>query len=153
MSQFTVWVDADGCPNIIKEVLFKAAQRTGVQLTLVANHYVKVPPAKNIAFLQVEQGFDVADNELVQRIESGDMLITSDLPLASDAIAKQVSVINFRGEALTKENIGSRLNMRDFLDTIRSSGVHTGGPPPLGQSDKQTFANTFDRVLTQKLNS
>lgn len=144
-----IWVDADACPVVIKEILFRAATRTGIELTLVANQYLKTPPVKNIKMLQVVQGFDIADNEIVRLVEPGDLVITSDIPLASDVIDKQGMVITPRGEEFTKENIKSRLNIRDFLDTMRSSGVNTGGPPALGQADKQAFANQLDKLITR----
>jgi len=143
----TVWVDADACPVVIKEILFKAAKRTGVQLTLVANQQVRIPPSPNISFVRVGSGFDVADNEIVKRVGKGDLVITSDIPLASEVIDKEAQALNPRGELYTTENIKQRLNMRDFMDTMRSSGVHTGGPPALGKKDRQAFANCLDRYL------
>lgn len=153
MSTLRIWVDADACPIPIKEILFRAAQRTGVELTLVANHFMRVPPAKNITLLRVESGFDVADNEIVKRIDRGDILISSDIPLASEAIEKGAFVLSPRGEELSEQNIKQRLNIRDFMDTMRASGVQTGGPPPLSQADKQQFANHLDRILTAALNA
>ena len=148
-----IWVDADACPNVIKEVLFKAAQRTGVEMTLIANQFIRVPPNKNITSIQVSSGFDVADNEIVRRCEAGDLVITSDIPLADEVIAKQAFALTPRGELLTKENVKSRLNIRDFMDTMRASGVQTGGPSALNQQDKQNFANHLDRFLTKHRNS
>lgn len=145
----TVWVDADACPNLIKQILFRAAERTGVELTLVANQSLPVPRAGNIHMLQVEKGFDVADNEIVMRIGINDLLVTSDIPLAAEAIAKGAQVITPRGEILAKENIRGRLNMRDFLDTLRSSGVHSGGPAAITESDKRAFANGLDSYLAR----
>ncbi|MDH5570683.1 MAG: YaiI/YqxD family protein [Gammaproteobacteria bacterium] len=142
-----IWVDADACPKVIKEVLFRAAQRTGIDLTLVANQYIDVPKSSNIKSLRVESGFDVADNEIVKRVNSGDLVITGDIPLASEVIDKGAQALNPRGELYTKENIRLRLNMRDFMDTMRASGVDTGGMPPLSQSDRQAFANHLDRFL------
>lgn len=144
-----IWVDADACPNVIKEILFKAAQRTGIEMTLVANQYLRVPPNKNITSLQVSSGFDVADDEIVRRSEAGDLVITSDIPLAAEIIDKKGLALSPRGELFTSENIRSRLNIRDFMDTMRSSGVNTGGPPALNQTDRQNFANHLDRLLTQ----
>ena len=146
-----IWVDADACPKVIKEVLFRAAQRTGVNLTLVANQYIEVPKLPNIKSLRVEAGFDVADNEIVKRVNSGDLVITGDIPLASEVIDKGAQALNPRGELYTKENIRIRLNMRDFMDTMRASGVDTGGMPPLSHSDRQAFANHLDRLLVQKI--
>lgn len=146
-----IWVDADACPNVIKDILFKAAQRTGVEMMLVANQYIKVPPAKNISSLQVSAGFDVADDEIVKRCENSDLIITSDIPLAAEVIEKGCLALSPRGELLDKQNVRSRLNIRDFMDTMRASGVNTGGPPALSQSDRQNFANHLDRILTQNL--
>ena len=144
-----IWVDADACPVVIKEILFKAAQRTGLEMLLVANHAMRVPPNKNIRMLQVSSGFDVADNEIVKRCEMGDLVITSDIPLAAEVIEKGAEALSPRGEMFSKDTIRSRLNIRDFMDTMRSSGVQTGGPPPLGQKEKQAFANNLDRILAK----
>jgi len=144
-----IWVDADACPVVIKDILFRAAERAGITTTLVANQFLRTPKSQYIHFLQVESGFDIADNEIVRRIEAGDLVITSDIPLAAEAIEKGAVALSPRGELHTKENIGARLNMRDFLDTMRSSGLDTGGPPPLSQSDRQSFANHLDRILAQ----
>ena len=144
-----IYVDADACPVVIKEILFKAARRTGIQLTLVANQSMQTPPDKNITSLQVPQGFDVADDEIVKLVEAGDLVITSDIPLASEVIEKGGQALSPRGELFTPNNIGGRLNMRDFMDTMRSSGVHGGGPPPLNKQDRQAFANQLDRILTK----
>lgn len=145
-----IWVDADACPVVVKEILYKAATRTGVQLTLVANQALNTPSSPNIKTLQVPRGFDVADDEIVKRIEAGDLVITSDIPLAAEVIAKGGHALSPRGELHTKENIGARLNMRDFLDTMRSSAVEmSGGPAAFSQRDKQDFANNLDRFLTK----
>lgn len=144
-----IWVDADACPVVIKEILFKAADRTKITTTLVANHYVRIPPSPFISFMQVSSGFDVADDEIVKRIEANDLVITSDIPLADEVIDKSGIALSPRGELYTKENIKSRLNIRDFMDTMRSSGVQTGGPPALNQTDRQNFANHLDRIITQ----
>lgn len=143
----TIWVDADACPVVIKDILFRAAARTRVPLVLVANQAVRVPAAPNIRSIQVASGFDVADDEIVQRVEAGDLVITSDIPLAAEVIAKGAQALSPRGEALDKENVGARLNIRDFMDTMRASGVQTGGPPALNQRDRQQFANHLDRYL------
>ena len=149
----TIWVDADACPKVIKETLFRAANRTKMATVLIANQYVPTPPSKFISSVQVEQGFDVADNEIVRRCCAGDLVITSDIPLADEVITKGALALSFRGELMTKESIKSRLNMRDFMDTMRSSGIQTSGPPPLGQAEKQAFANKLDSWLaTQKNN-
>ncbi|KID58503.1 hypothetical protein JF50_07565 [Pseudoalteromonas luteoviolacea] len=144
-----IWVDADACPVVIREILFRAAVRTQVTVTLVANQYLKTPPSPYICKLQVSAGFDVADNEIVKRMSAGDLVITSDIPLAAEVIEKGGLALSTRGEMYTTENIRSRLNIRDFMDTMRSSGVQTGGPPPLSQSEKQQFANCLDRWLQQ----
>jgi len=144
-----IWVDADACPVVIKEILFKAAARTKIYLTLVANQYIKTPPSPFIDSLQVTSGFDVADDEIVKRCNKDDLVITSDIPLAFEIIEKQGQALSPRGELYTSENIKARLNIRDFMDTMRSSGVNSGGPPPLSQSDRQAFANHLDKLLSQ----
>jgi uncharacterized protein YaiI (UPF0178 family) len=144
-----IWVDADACPVVIKEILYRAAERTGVQLTLVANQALNIPNSSYIDTLQVPRGFDVADDEIVKRLDAGDLVITSDIPLAAEVIEKGGHALSPRGELHTTENIRARLNMRDFLDTMRASGVDTGGPPALSQRDRQDFANNLDRFLTK----
>ena len=145
-----IWVDADACSVVVKEILYRAAERTGVELTLVANQALSTPSSLNINSVQVRQGFDVADDEIVKRSEPGDLVITSDIPLAAEVIEKGGHALSPRGEMHTKENIGARLNMRDFLDTMRSSGVEmSGGPAAFSQRDKQEFANQLDRFLTK----
>ena len=146
----TIWVDADACPNLIKQILFRAAERTGADLTLVANQSLNVPRLPNVRMLQVDKGFDVADNEIVRRIEAEDLLVTSDIPLAAEAIAKGAQVVTPRGEVLAKENIGGRLNMRDFLDTLRSSGIQSGGPAAITENEKRAFANKLDAYLARQ---
>jgi len=142
-----IWVDADACPAAIKEILFRAAKRTGTQLTLVANQPLRTPSSRFISAVQVAAGFDVADNEIVRRAEANDLVITSDIPLAAEVLAKDVRALSPRGEKFTKGNIGARLNMRDFLDTMRSSGEHTGGPAAFSNADKKQFADQLDRIL------
>lgn len=145
-----IWVDADACPVVVKEILFRAADRTGVELTLVANQALSTPSSANINSLQVPRGFDVADDEIVKRLSAGDLVITSDIPLAAEVIEKGGHALSPRGELHTTENIRARLNMRDFLDTMRSSGVEMGGgPAAFSQRDKQEFANNLDRILTK----
>ncbi len=144
-----IWVDADACPVVIKDILYRAAQRTRVQVTLVANQSIQIPASHYINFIQVSQGFDVADNEIVKRMQSGDLVITSDIPLAADVIEKGGIALSPRGELYTTENIRARLNMRDFMETLRSSGVNTGGPPALNQSDRKAFANHLDQFLAK----
>jgi len=142
-----IWVDADACPAVIREILFRAAQRTGVALTLVANRWIQVPKAENIRALQVESGFDVADNTIVQRVAAGDLVVTADIPLAAEVIEKQALALNPRGELYTTETIRQRLNMRDFMDTLRASGIDTGGQAAMSQRERQAFANQLDRIL------
>ncbi len=144
-----IWVDADACPVVIKEILFKAANRTKVLVTLVANRHVQTPPSAYIKMLQVASGFDVADNEIVKRVSCGDLVITGDIPLAAEVIEKGGHALNPRGELYTTDSIKQRLNIRDFMDTMRASGVNTGGQPPLNQSDRQAFANHLDRFLAK----
>jgi len=146
-----IWVDADACPGPIKEILFRAAQRTGLTLTLVANQPINIPRAANINAVQVAPGFDVADNEIVRRSGAGDLVITADIPLAAEVIDRGCSALDPRGELYTKETIGARLNMRDFMDTLRASGVNTGGPSALSQGDRQALANQLDKLITARL--
>ena len=146
-----IWVDADACPVVAREILFRAANRTGVQLTLIANQALNVPASKNITAVQVPRGFDVADDEIVKRMDAGDLVITNDIPLAAEVIDKGGHALTPRGEMHTKENIRAKLNMRDFMDTMRSSGVEVGGgPSAYSQRDKQEFANNLDRILTRR---
>jgi len=147
-----IWVDADACPVVIKDILYKAAERTEVQITLIANQKVQIPRSRFISFVQVASGFDVADNEIVKRLEAGDLVITGDIPLAADVIEKGGYALNPRGELYTVENIRARLNIRDFLDTLRGSGINTGGPPALSQTDRKAFADHLDKLLTRHLN-
>ena len=145
-----IWVDADACPNPIKEILFRAAERTGVALVLVANHDVRIKPSPHIRFLRVGAGFDVADNEIVARIEAGDLAITGDIPLAAEIIDRHGLVLSPRGEPFTADNIKARLSMRDLMDSLRSSGVDTGGQAPLNHADRKTFADQLDRILSRR---
>jgi len=144
-----IWVDADACPKPIKEILCRAAQRVGAVTTFVANQQMELPASPFIRSLQVSAGFDVADNTIVREARAGDIVVTADIPLAAEVIDKGCAVINPGGELYTKENIRQRLNMRDFLDTLRASGVQTGGPPPFGNAQKQAFANQLDRLLAK----
>lgn len=144
-----IWVDADACPKVIRETIVRAAERTGVECTFVANHVVPIPQRSNIRSLQVPSGFDVADNEIVKRVEVGDLVITSDIPLADEVITKSGLALNSRGELYTKETIKARLNIRDFMDTMRSSGIQTGGPSALSQTERREFANHLDRILAK----
>lgn len=143
-----IWVDADACPVVIKDILFRAAERTGIKLILVANQPIRKPSLNNISMLQVPSGFDVADNEIVKRLGAGDLVITSDIPLAAEVIEKQGLALNPRGEMYTEGTIKNRLEVRDFMDSMRASGEHGGGPPPLNHSDRQAFANQLDKYLT-----
>ncbi len=144
-----IWVDADACPVVIKEILFKAAKRTRIEVTLIANQTIAVPNSPYIHFLRVASGFDVADNEIVKRCEVSDLVITADIPLAAEVIEKGGHALNPRGEMYTTDNIKQRLTMRDFMDTLRSSGIQTGGPAALNKSDRQAFANQLDKFLTK----
>ncbi len=146
-----IWVDADACPKVIKEILFRVAERTGVELILVANKRLTVPRRENIRTLLVGAGLDVADNEIVKKMARGDVVITADIPLAAEVIAKGGQAINPRGELYTTENIRAILSMRDFMDGLRSSGIETGGPASLNQSDRQAFANQLDRLLARHM--
>ena len=145
----SIWVDADACPKVIREILFRAAQRVAVPLTLVANHALPVPASPLVRMQQVEQGFDVADNVIVQQVAEHDLVITSDIPLAAEVIEKGAHVITSRGERYTRNNIRQRLNMRDFMETMRSSMEVGGGPPALGPKDKQAFGNAMDSYLAK----
>ena len=145
-----IWVDADACPKTIKDILFRMAERTGITTTLVANQYLQTPPSRYIKFLQVKSGYDVADNEIVKRLNIGDLVITGDIPLAYEVIDKGGHAINPRGEQYTQDTIKERLNMRDFMDTLRSSGIDTGGPSVLNSRDIQAFANQLDKFLAQQ---
>lgn len=142
-----IWIDADACPVAIKEILFRAAERTKRHLMLIANRPVYIPPSPFIRMHQVESGFDVADNEIVKRLNKGDLVITSDIPLAAEVIRKDGLVLSPRGELYTKENIGARLSLRDFMESLRASGVDTGGLSALNQNDRKVFANQLDKLL------
>lgn len=142
-----IWVDADACPRVIKEILFRAADRVGVPVTLVANQPVAVPRSRFIRSIQVAPGFDVADNHIVRQAEAGDLVITADIPLAAEVIAKGCLALDPRGDLYTRDNIRERLSMRDFMDILRSSGIDTGGPASLRQADRRAFANQLDRLL------
>ncbi|MGQ5524279.1 YaiI/YqxD family protein [Chitinimonas sp. PSY-7] len=142
-----IWVDADACPTVIKEILFRAADRWQITITLVANQLIRVPPSSHIRSLQVPRGFDVADNEIVLRVKPGDLVITADIPLAAQVIEKGGRALNPRGEFYSPENIAERLQMRDFMAQLRDSGVETGGPSALSQADRQAFAKQLDKFL------
>ena len=145
-----IWVDADACPVVIKEILYRAAERARIALTLVANKMLRVPPSPWIKALQVPGGFDVADQRIALEVQAGDLVITADIPLAAQVIAKGATVIDPRGELLTEANINERLTMRNFMDSLRSSGVETGGPVAFSNADRQAFANQIDRLLAKR---
>ncbi|MBI2309248.1 MAG: YaiI/YqxD family protein [Rhodocyclales bacterium] len=145
-----IWVDADACPVVIKEILFRAAERTKLPLTLVANQWLKTPPLPNIRSVQVPKGFDVADKHIADQVEAGDLVITADIPLAAAVVDKGATAINPRGERYTPENIRQALDLRNFMESLRNSGVETGGPPAFSQADRQAFANSLDRLLAKR---
>lgn len=145
-----IWVDADACPAVIRDILFRAADRTGVRMTLVANKPTRVPVAPNLRFMQVPKSFDAADKRIVELMEQGDLVVTADVPLAAAAIEKGGTALNPRGELYTKENVRERLSVRNFLDELRSGGVNTGGPPALSQRERQIFANQLDTWLAKR---
>ena len=149
LSDVKIWVDADACPVAIKEILFKAAERTKVPMTLVANSLLRIPKSPYIEFLKVSSGFDVADKMISEQLRAGDLVITADIPLAAEVIEKGGYALNPRGEMYSSENIRSLLNMRDFMDTLRASGITTGGPPPLSPSHQKSFADSLDRFLAK----
>ena len=144
-----IWVDADACPKVIKNILFRAAERLQVSLTLVANRSLHTPPSPYIKVMQVDDGLNVADNQIVQKLRHGDLVITADIPLAAEVIEKGGHALDPRGEFYTKDNIGERLAVRNFMDELRSGGVDTGGPSSFSQSDRQAFANQLDRFLAK----
>lgn len=144
-----IWVDADACPSVIKDILFRVADRLQIQVTLVANKLLRTPPSRFVKAIQVPAGFDVADNEIVRLTEPGDLVVTGDIPLASDVLEKGGFALNPRGEFYTKDNIQQFLTMRSFMDELRSSGVETGGPAAFSQADTRNFANQLDRHLAK----
>jgi uncharacterized protein YaiI (UPF0178 family) len=145
-----IWVDADACPNVIKEILFRAANRLRISLTLVANQTVRIPPSSYIRCIQVAAGFDVADNTITQHLTEGDLVITGDIPLAANVIAKGGYALNPRGMLYTKDNVKECLAMRNFMEELRGSGVDVGGPSALSQADRQAFASQLDRFLAKQ---
>lgn len=144
-----IWVDADACPVVIKEILYRAAERKAIELVLVANKPLRTPVSKLISAIRVAPGLDVADSEIVRRLSAGDLVVTADIPLAAEVIENGGHALNPRGEFYSGENIRSRLSMRNFLDELRASGLETGGPPTLNSSDRQKFANELDKFLTR----
>ena len=145
-----IWVDADACPGVIKDILFRAAERLAVPMTLVANKPLRTPRSPLIRMLQVARGFDVADNEIAKRVEAGDLVITADIPLAADVIARGAHALDPRGEFMSVDNIRERLAMRNFMDELRGSGVQTGGPATLDQTDRKRFADQLDRFFNKR---
>ena len=145
-----IWVDADACPGVIKEILYRVAERTRLPLTLVANQWLKTPPYPSIRSIQVPKGFDVADNHIVEQAQAGDLVITADIPLAAAVIDKGALALNPRGELYSKENIRQMLDLRNFMDTLRSSGVATSGPQAFNHADRQSFANQLDRFIARR---
>jgi hypothetical protein len=148
-----IWVDADACPAVIKDILFRAAERVRIPLTLVANKLLRTPPSRFINALQVPHGFDVADDTIVARVKAGDLVITADIPLAAAVIERDAHALSPRGEVFDRDNIRERLGMRDFLEELRGSGVQTGGPAALSHADRQAFANQMDRFLVKHARS
>jgi uncharacterized protein YaiI (UPF0178 family) len=148
-----IWVDADACPRVIKDILFRAAERLQVSLTLVANRPLQTPPSRYIKAIQVDGGLNVADNQIVQKLQHGDLVITADIPLAAEVIERGGHALDPRGEFYTKGNIGERLAVRNFMDELRSGGVDTGGPSSFSQSDRKAFANQLDRFLAKHGNT
>ncbi len=145
----TIWIDGDGVPGACKQIIFKASQRTKTPVILVANRYQEVPRFKWIQSVVVSGGLDVADDYIAEHCQPGDLVITSDIPLAARVIEAGGTVVRFRGEELTAVNVQQRLQVRDFMDELRGSGVTTGGPPPFGPKDKQNFANALDKWLAR----
>ena len=144
-----IWVDADACPAVVKDILYRAAERKKIRMTLVSNQFLRPPPSPWIRALQVPRGFDVADSRIVKELQAGDLVITADIPLAADVLAKGGHALNPRGERYTAETIQERLALRNYLDELRGSGVQTGGPPALDQADRKRFADQLDRFLAQ----
>ena len=144
-----IWVDADACPKIVKEILYYAARKRLIEITFVANQYLSVPNSPNIRFLKVKPGFDVADNEIARRVAAGDLVVTADIPLAQEILDKGGFALNPRGELYSLETIAAKVTLRDFYDTMRSSGLQTSGPPTITQTDRRQFANELDKILTK----
>lgn len=146
----TIWVDADACPNLIKDILFRAAGRAKVDVVLVANSWIRTPPSPFIRSMQVAGGPDVADDAIAERCAAGDLVVTADIPLAARALDQGALALNPRGELYTADSIAQRLSMRNFMDELRGAGVNTGGPPALHPRDVQAFANALDRWLARQ---
>jgi len=145
-----IWVDADACPAVIKDILYRAAQRWQCHLTLVANQMLRTPPSPWLRAVQVPRGFDQADDYIVDHVAEGDLVITGDIPLAAQVLEKQALVLSPRGERYDAGTIRERLSLRDMLEELRSAGVDTGGPPVFSQADRRAFANSLDRLMTPR---
>lgn len=146
----TIWVDADACPNLIKDILFRAAERAKIEVVLVANSWIRTPPSRFVRSMQVAGGPDVADDAIAERCAAGDLVVTADIPLAARALDQGALALNPRGELYTADSIAQRLSMRNFMDELRGAGVNTGGPPALHPRDVQSFANALDRWLAHQ---
>lgn len=144
-----IWIDADACPNPIKEIIYRVANRKQIVTTLVANQWLNIPSSPYIKMQQVEKGFDIADNMIVKQVQANDLVVTSDIPLAADVLNEQANVLSPRGERYTVDTIKERLVMRDFMETMRASGVQSGGPTPFSVKDREQFANQLDKLITQ----
>ncbi len=151
VANFKIWVDADACPKVVKEVVFKVSFRLKVPVCLVANSYMAVPPESLVTSIQVDKGADVADFYIVEHLSKNDLVITADIPLAALVVEKEATAINPRGELYTEDNVSERLSMRDFMQNLRDSGVDTGGPAPFGPKDKERFANSINNLLTKMM--
>ena len=144
-----IWIDADACPGVVKEILFRAAERLQINTVLVANRLLRTPPSRFIRAIQVPAGFDVADAHIVEQVASGDLVVTADIPLAAAVLERGAHALNPRGEMYTAANLAERLSMRNFLEELRSSGVQTGGPAAFSQADRQAFGAALDRFLAR----
>jgi uncharacterized protein YaiI (UPF0178 family) len=151
ITKLRIWIDADACPKLVKETIFKTSSRLEIPVTLVANSYLSIPHHPLINFIQVDQGADVADLYIADHVEKTDLVITADIPLAAKIVEKGAMAINPRGELYTEDNVHERLSMRDFMQDLRDGGMDTGGPPPFGAKDKEKFANSLNRILTKML--
>lgn len=150
-NELCIWVDADACPKVVKEIVFKTSFRLQVKVVLVANSYMSIPEGPLIRLIQVDQGQDEADNYIADHVNESDLVITADIPLAARVVEKGATAINPRGEPYTEDNISERLSIRDFMQGLRDSGVQTGGPAAFGPKDKEMFANSLNKILTKLL--
>ncbi|SMF21135.1 YaiI/YqxD family protein [Pseudogulbenkiania subflava] len=146
----TIWVDADACPAVVKDILYRAAERTATALVLVANRWLATPPSPHIRAVQVAAGFDVADNYIAQQVQAGDLVVTADIPLAAQVVERGALALNPRGELYSDASIREALALRNFMTELRDSGVATGGPAPFGQRERQAFAAQLDRLLARR---